>query len=92
MIAGTFGTFVKRESMIRTGIIPPMPLARISIIGNAACLGAKRGLLNSGELAKAEKIANSVEALNLASHAGFQDVFVNSILFPVQDERVLLNQ
>ena len=86
MVAGSFGTYVRKESIIRTGLLPDIPVSKIRIIGNAACLGAKRALVNRDEFTRAGEIAQAVEAVNLAARADFQEEFMNSVVFPEQSE------
>lgn len=85
IIAGTFGSFMRKESLQRVGLLPSVPLSKISIVGNAACLGAKRVLINQSEQKNAETIAASVEHINLADRADFQEEFMNALTFPRQD-------
>lgn len=84
-IAGTFGTYVRKKSVQRIGLLPEVPLSKINIIGNAACLGAKRALIDKSEQMRAEVIASRVEHINLAAREDFQEEFITAMSFPNQE-------
>jgi uncharacterized 2Fe-2S/4Fe-4S cluster protein (DUF4445 family) len=82
LLAGGFGNYLSARSAVRIGLIPPLPLARIRYVGNAAALGAQMALLSEPERARAERLARAIEHVSLASHPDFQDVFVDAMNFP----------
>jgi uncharacterized 2Fe-2S/4Fe-4S cluster protein (DUF4445 family) len=67
---------------VRIGLIPPLPLARIRYVGNAAALGAQLALLSEPERDRAARLAREIEHVSLAAHPDFQDIFVDCMNFP----------
>src|SRR4030042_574212 len=47
LLAGAFGNYIRRESALRIGLLPNLPLERIRFIGNAAASGAQSLLVSS---------------------------------------------
>ncbi len=83
-LAGAFGTYLRPESAICIGLLPPLDLSRVVCVGNAAGAGAKRLLLSSRERMTAERIAKSAKYLELASNPLFRDLFVKATRFDSQ--------
>jgi uncharacterized 2Fe-2S/4Fe-4S cluster protein (DUF4445 family) len=82
MLAGGFGNYVSIASAQRIGLIPVLPRGTIRYVGNAASLGAQLCLLSEGERALAERVAERVEHISLATHPDFEEVFVDAMNFP----------
>ncbi len=81
-LAGAFGNYVRRESVLRLGMLPPLPVGAIKPLGNAAGQGAKLALLNRGQWDDVGELARSVRYLELSYHPDFSDTFMQSMLFP----------
>jgi uncharacterized 2Fe-2S/4Fe-4S cluster protein (DUF4445 family) len=82
IIAGAFGSYLNPASALAIGLLPQLPHARISQVGNAAGVGAKATLLSLRERAHASRIARQTEYLELTAYPGFQRRFARSMLFP----------
>jgi len=82
LIAGAFGNNVRKESAVRIGLIPAVPLTKIRGIGNAAGIGAKAVLLSLKNRQRAEKLMEKVEYIELSSRKDFQQEFSKAIHFP----------
>lgn len=80
-LAGAFGNYLDPESACKIGMLPPLLLSRVVPIGNAAGEGAKRCALCESEFARAIKIAEETEFLELATLDTFQDRFIKSNYF-----------
>lgn len=80
-LAGAFGNYVRRESVLRIGMLPPFPLEKLKPVGNAAGQGAKLCLLNQGEWIKAQELAEQVQYFELSYYKGFSDTFIESLYF-----------
>jgi len=82
MLAGAFGNYIRPESALQIGLLPPVERSRIIQVGNAAGEGAKILLLSS----EAREIANDFVAktkyIELASHEDFQSIFIESTSLP----------
>ena len=81
-LAGAFGNLIRPANAQRIGLLPPVPLDRVRFIGNASSLGAKTALLNRAARERAGRLRDSARHVELGSLPGFQDAFVNAMLFP----------
>ncbi|HYE91663.1 MAG TPA: ASKHA domain-containing protein, partial [Terriglobales bacterium] len=82
MLAGGFGNYVSIPSAQRIGLIPRLSRGEVRYVGNAASLGAQLCLLSENERAAAERVAERVEHISLATHPDFEDIFVDALSFP----------
>ena len=81
LLAGAFGNYIRRESAIRMGLLPNVPLDKVHFIGNAAASGASMILL-SGECRKlASEIAARVRYVEIAHEPEFQTIFAEAMMF-----------
>ncbi|MEA4901958.1 ASKHA domain-containing protein [Desulfitobacterium sp.] len=82
LLAGAFGNYIKKESALRIGLLPPLPIEKISAIGNAAGDGAKMALLSTEERERASVLADRAEHLELSARMDFQEQFIKALSFP----------
>ncbi len=82
LLAGAFGNYIRRESALRIGLLPDLPLERIHFIGNAAASGAQMILLSQNCRMQAKKLARKIEYVEIAHEKEFESVFTDSMLFP----------
>ena len=80
-LAGAFGNYVRRESVLRIGMLPPFPSEKLKPVGNAAGQGAKLCLLNQGKWIEAQELAERVQYRELSYYNGFSDTFIESLRF-----------
>jgi uncharacterized 2Fe-2S/4Fe-4S cluster protein (DUF4445 family) len=80
-LAGAFGSYVRRESALRIGMLPPFPLEKIKPVGNAAGQGAKLCLLNRSKWAEVQEISQQIRYLELSYCKDFSQIFVGSMSF-----------
>ena len=81
LLAGAFGNYIRKESALRIGLLPDVPLERIAFVGNAASSGARMALVSQHYRDKARELAGRIEYIEIAHEPEFQDVFADSILF-----------
>jgi uncharacterized 2Fe-2S/4Fe-4S cluster protein (DUF4445 family) len=81
-VAGAFGTYVDPYSARTIGMYPDMHLGRISFVGNTAGSGARMAVLSKEKRTEAQKIAETLEYVELAADPEFQSEFVNSLYIP----------
>lgn len=81
LLAGAFGNYIKRESALRIGLLPSLPLVKITTIGNAAGDGAKMALLSTDERTRAEILAQRTEHIELSTNKSFQVAFIKALVF-----------
>jgi uncharacterized 2Fe-2S/4Fe-4S cluster protein (DUF4445 family) len=82
VVAGAFGAFLDIGNAFGIGLLPQLPNARYSQVGNAALVGAKRALLSVGERRRAVAIAGSATHLELSTYPNFSRIFTRGMLFP----------
>ena len=82
LIAGAFGSYMSPESACAIGLIPALLLSKIETIGNAAGAGALMCALSEPCFKRAAQIAEQTEFIELAADPGFQDRFVEELMFP----------
>ncbi len=80
-LAGAFGSGLDSSALLRIGLLPRVPAARIKFIGNAALKGAVQALRPEGRRAL-EGLAGKVRHISLGNRENYQDIFVTSLLFP----------
>jgi uncharacterized 2Fe-2S/4Fe-4S cluster protein (DUF4445 family) len=83
LLAGAFGNYIRRESALRIGLLPDLPLERIHFVGNAAASGAEMLLLSRKCRIQAKKLALKIQYLEIAHEEKFESVFTDSMSFPV---------
>lgn len=85
LIAGGFGSFVRRSKAQRIGLLPPeVPHDRIGYVGNTSLAGAKATLLSVWARARAEELARGARHVQLSQDAGFQMEFAEAMIFPTE--------
>lgn len=82
LLAGAFGNYLRRESAVRIGLLPPVDPVKVRPIGNAAAAGAKMVLLSKEARARAERLAREAQWVDLATHPDFEEIFMNALNFP----------
>ncbi len=78
-IAGSFGSFIRKESAVEIGLLPRIPLEKISHIGNCAGTGASMALLSGQIIKEMERDAELIRHVELAEEEGFQACFLESL-------------
>ena len=80
-IAGGFGSHINIASAAAIGLIPTGLQSRVRILGNAALSGAGKLLLNQDHLDTARGIAGSSAHLDLGGNPGFNESYIEQMLF-----------
>ncbi len=86
MVAGGFGNYMKKESAIRIGLIPPVDKEKIKLVGNAAGEGSCITLLSLDERKKLEEVVKDIEYIELAKNPRFMEEFTSNMYFPEIDD------
>ncbi|HNT38270.1 MAG TPA: ASKHA domain-containing protein [Rubrivivax sp.] len=81
VIAGAFGAYIRIDSAIAIGLLPPLPRARFQQVGNAAGLGVQQMLASTERRARAAQIARQCRYVELSSRGDFQKTFLQHIGF-----------
>ena len=82
IIAGAFGSYLNLDSALDIGLLPRLPNAQYTQVGNAAGIGAKMALLSRKERVRAQHIAQRTGYVELTVYPGFNRRFAMSMLFP----------
>lgn len=81
LLAGAFGNYIKKESALGIGLLPLIPIERVTAIGNAAGEGAKMALLSQVDRKRATELADQAEHLELSTRKDFQEEFIEALSF-----------
>ena len=82
LLAGAFGTYVRKASIVAIGLTPPVDPERVRFVGNAAGIGARLALLDRRVRQRAEALAAQAEYLELAGHPDYEAAFMDALGFP----------
>jgi len=81
-LAGAFGNYMRPESAVRIGLVPPLPIERFHPVGNAAGAGARLALVSRRFRQEATEVASAAQHVDLMADSGFQNRFVEAMTFP----------
>ncbi|MFX1563724.1 MAG: ASKHA domain-containing protein, partial [Promethearchaeota archaeon] len=81
-IAGAFGRYLNPVSAQRIGLIPHVPVNRVTFAGNTALAGASMALLSLPARRQATKIARIIHHIDLARHPAFNQTYTASLFLP----------
>ena len=83
LIAGGFGSFIRRSRAQRIGLLPgEIEHPRIQYVGNASLSGARWALLSTALRRRAEDLARSTTHVELSMDPNFQTEFADAMIFP----------
>jgi uncharacterized 2Fe-2S/4Fe-4S cluster protein (DUF4445 family) len=82
LIAGAFGNYLRKASVLRIGLLPRIDPERMRFVGNAAGVGARLALLDREVLQRGRELAARAEYVDLATHPGYQATFMAALAFP----------
>jgi len=81
-IAGAFGSNIKRESLMRIGVLEKEWIDKVVFVGDAALDGAKLALCSEKKRKEAEDIAGETKHVSLSGSRHFQKEFMKGMEFP----------
>lgn len=83
LIAGGFGSFIRRNHAQTIGLLPPdIDHQRISYVGNVSLAGAKWALISRHARQEAEELGGATHHVELSMDPSFQAEFSDAMLFP----------
>ncbi|SMH55487.1 ASKHA domain-containing protein [Maritimibacter sp. HL-12] len=82
VLAGAFGAHISAKHAMVLGMIPDVPLDKVTSAGNAAGTGARIALLNVGARAEIEAVVREIEKIETAVEPRFQEHFVAATAMP----------
>lgn len=75
-LAGAFGSYIKPENAAAIGLLPDIPLERITHTGNCAGAGAVMALLSENTVMEMKRYADRICHVELAQEEKFQEYFL----------------
>lgn len=81
LLCGGFGNYIDIGSAVDIRLLPPLPLDKITYVGNAAALGAQMALISESERQRASDLVERIEHVALAARPEFQDIFIEGMKF-----------
>jgi uncharacterized 2Fe-2S/4Fe-4S cluster protein (DUF4445 family) len=82
VLAGAFGAHISALHAMVLGMIPDVPLDRVTSAGNAAGTGARLALCNVGARQEIEQVVRQITKVETAIEPKFQEHFVNANAIP----------
>jgi uncharacterized 2Fe-2S/4Fe-4S cluster protein (DUF4445 family) len=82
ILAGAFGAHISPKHAMILGMIPDVPLSKVTSAGNAAGTGARIALLNRAARAEIEATVRDIHKIETAIEPRFQEHFVNASAIP----------
>jgi uncharacterized 2Fe-2S/4Fe-4S cluster protein (DUF4445 family) len=82
IIAGAFGSYIDPANARILGMIPEVPLDRISFLGNTAGSGARMCLKSVPSRQVAKGIAEKMRYVELAAEPIFEEEYINAMYMP----------
>ncbi|MCP4455857.1 MAG: ATP-binding protein, partial [Planctomycetes bacterium] len=83
LIAGGFGSFIRRDHAQRIGLLPAaIDHHKINHVGNASLAGARLALLSSHARTACDTLARRAHHIELSQNMDFQMEFAEAMIFP----------
>ena len=82
VLAGAFGAHISPKHAMVLGMIPDVPLDKVTSAGNAAGTGARIALLNRAARGEVEQTVSQIHKVETAIEPRFQEHFVNASNIP----------
>jgi len=83
LIAGGFGSFIRRNNAQRIGLLPPgIDHRLIHHVGNVSLAGAKWALVSTNARTRGEDLARQARHVELSRDPDFQTEFAEAMIFP----------
>lgn len=79
ILSGTFASYIKPQNIIDIGLVPDVPVEKVTVAGNAAHVGALLALLDQDELENARKLYLRIKHVELGGSSRFSDYFMSSM-------------
>jgi uncharacterized 2Fe-2S/4Fe-4S cluster protein (DUF4445 family) len=86
-VAGGFGTSLDVEKAILIGLLPDVPVDRVTFIGNGSVAGARMSLLAHDAWLRAADIAGRMTYRDLSNDHAFMDEYVAALFLPHTDSQ-----
>ncbi|WP_019118324.1 ASKHA domain-containing protein [Anaerococcus obesiensis] len=81
IIAGGFGSHLKKEDLTEVGILPKKVEEKIRYVGNSSLIGAYMALMNENIIRKMEELSQNITYLDLATSENYERKFAKAMQF-----------
>lgn len=81
-LAGAFGAHIDPLYALALGLVPDCPPSAVVSVGNSSGAGAVRMLVSASQRREVAACVNSIEKIETATEARFQELFVAAMAFP----------
>lgn len=85
LLAGGFGSSVRRESAARIGLIPAELVSVTRAIGNAAAQGALEALVSKDARVRLTNLQKAMDYRELSGLPQFNDAYMDAMMFPEEE-------
>jgi uncharacterized 2Fe-2S/4Fe-4S cluster protein (DUF4445 family) len=82
LLAGAFGSYIDPANALAIGLLPDVPVERVSFGGNTSAAGARLALLDRSARERAAELARGVRYLELSGRPDFQERFAEAMFYP----------
>jgi len=89
LIGGAFGSSLSSQSLLLTGLLPPIDAERIITLGNSAGQGAKLALRDRKVAPRLQRLIEATEYIELSFVKSFSHRFIKQMHFPTAKIAVL---
>ena len=85
VLAGGFAKHINPTNAIAIGLLPPIPVERIEVIGNGSLAGAFLALLDPSAEDEMNAISSTIDVVELNMHEEFQTVYIDALSLPTRN-------
>ncbi len=82
-VAGGFGYHLTPAHARAIGLLPPVPLDHIHLVGNASLAGATLALLTASALPRMDALRQTVRLVELNQTDSFEDSYIDALSLPI---------
>lgn len=81
IIAGGFGSHLKKEDITGVGILPKQASDLINYVGNSSLIGAYMALMNNEIINEMEKLSEEIQYIELSTTENYERTFAKAMQF-----------
>ena len=81
-IAGNFGRRIRIQDIMDIGIIPPLPIDRVEVVGNTSLKGVVHAAIDATARDRMTALISRLSFVELNAQPTFQDDFINALFIP----------
>jgi uncharacterized 2Fe-2S/4Fe-4S cluster protein (DUF4445 family) len=82
ILAGAFGSSLDAEKAITIGLLPDIPIDRITFIGNGSLLGARLTSFSTDIMDDARRVAEMMTSIELSENIDFMNNYIAALFLP----------